>query len=303
MHLDSDADGLLALCSPAPLLHTLKLFFHAYNHVLQSGLPMLRHLSVSSHNVCIWAPLLLPHLVSLEVSLFAQPTPRPVLNAMFDALGAMRALERLELRLCPQSTEGAPVTLLPALQHLRLRSTVAEARAILARVALPADVHVHCDMYSATDLAAELRALLLAAAACVDARAAPISHVEVRQAAAHLHCQEPRPYVEVNAWRGGDGNGAPALVLQFAHKGDMVWDYVPCDPDNLGVLPALCALVIHVQAHPLASSILTGALPRCLAARARAGNVLQELQVVGYSEDESCVRALQEAVPGLLVRW
>ncbi|KAI0046165.1 hypothetical protein FA95DRAFT_1607093 [Auriscalpium vulgare] len=72
----------------------------------------------------------------------------------------------------------------------------------------------------------------------------------------------------------------------------------------LGALPALATLVINVHGYFLADTVLGDTLPRCLAARGNAGNILSELEVVGYGEDldDTCVRALREAVPGLVVR-
>ncbi|KAI0046198.1 hypothetical protein FA95DRAFT_1679965 [Auriscalpium vulgare] len=76
----------------------------------------------------------------------------------------------------------------------------------------------------------------------------------------------------------------------------------------LGILPALSTLVIDVRSctHPLAETVLGDALPRCLAARAHAGHLLEELEVVEHREhreNEACAHALREAVPGLVVRW
>ncbi|KAI0042359.1 hypothetical protein FA95DRAFT_1682596 [Auriscalpium vulgare] len=85
------------------------------------------------------------------------------------------------------------------------------------------------------------------------------------------------------------GGALPAFCTAFG-----------CAP---GFVPALSTLVVNVHAAALAANVLWKTLPRCLAARARAGNFLKALEVVGYGEDEACARTLQEAVPGLAIQW
>ncbi|KAI0039549.1 hypothetical protein FA95DRAFT_1567122 [Auriscalpium vulgare] len=356
MYLFTDRHGLLAFCTPAPLLHTLNL--HITHHEPQlhflpddlfggaAGLPELRHLSVTAWEPLSWTPLLLQQLVSLDITMHTHDVPLAP-TAMFAALGRMRRLERLVLRLPPGNTDGVPVISLPALRYLSLWADIRGARLLLARLALPAGVRVHCDLHWAVFTTAELSTLFSAMVACVDARAAPIARVV--EAPLHRHLE---PYGEVAAWRSGDIDGAPALEVHFEARQDMpsVLKFFPLThlealalehnvPDRAcfhamknapmlrhvtvkggavppfcatlerapWVLPALSTLVVNVHTDPLAKTVLGDALLRCLVARARVRSSLKELEVVGYGgdkdEDEEYVRALREAVPGLVVRW
>ncbi|KAI0046189.1 hypothetical protein FA95DRAFT_1560371 [Auriscalpium vulgare] len=103
------------------------------------------------------------------------------------------------------------------------------------------------------------------------------------------------------AWLDALGNASK--LHRVTVKGGAVTPFCAALERAPGVLPALSTLVIYVQVHLSAKTVLGDLLPRGLAARASAGKLLQELEVVGCDEDEACTRALQEAVPGLLVRW
>ncbi|KAI0046200.1 hypothetical protein FA95DRAFT_1573328 [Auriscalpium vulgare] len=360
LHLNSY--NIRHLCMPAPLIHTLnfRILWNEDDRELDplpddlfggaAGLPALRHLSVSAYAEISWTPLLLEQLVSVSIAMYLH-MPGAALASMFAALGRMRALERLALRLnvTPEDIHEVPLTLLPALQHFSLGTIVPHASLILARLALPAGVRVH---FTATLLMTahvdELPALFPAMTACVDARATPIVRVEVGLAPVDSEAPMAERLVQVGAWRHGELDGAPALMVRFqgwthvprmlgslpsAHlealaiggrvsdaawlnvlggaprlrhvavKGGAVHPFCDALEHTPGVLSALCALVIDVHAHPLAETVVGDALLRCLAARARAGTLLRELEVVGYDEDQMWARALQAAVPGLAIRW
>ncbi|KAI0038407.1 hypothetical protein FA95DRAFT_1599867 [Auriscalpium vulgare] len=362
MDLRTYSHYLHALCTPAPILHTLGLRIYAINELNErpylpeglfggaAGLPELRHLSVAASTVCPWTSLLLQQLVSVNIAAHHQKLPGAVLASMFAALGKMRGLERLKLDLTPEDVNGVPATPLPALQHLSLcNDFVKDALLILDHLALPASTRIHSTI--GMDYLRGLRTVFPEMNARIDPRAAAISRVDVNLAAGNQRSGGPRR-VEVGAWRGGDTDGAPALAVRLIgwknvpavlksiasthlealavggdarapdapdaawldalgsatrlHRVTVKGGAVPqfcATPHSLDVLPALSVLVVNIRSHPLAKNILQDKLPRCLAERARAGNVLKELEVIGYSEDEASVCALQEAVPGLVIRW
>ncbi|KAI0046179.1 hypothetical protein FA95DRAFT_1413146 [Auriscalpium vulgare] len=353
MHLCIHSQHLPTLCTPAPLLRTISLCIYSTKGQTfylpdglfggAAGLPELRHLSVTAWEPLSWTPLLLQHLVSVNITIFVQ-LPGAVLASMFAALGRMPALQRLALELTPEATEGVPVTLLPALRHLTLRCTsVQYILPILACLALPAGIRVRCHANGLANMLADLFPAMT-----TFTHATAISRVDVKPGAASRRC--PGADVEVRAWRSGDTDGAPALAVRFwsyqwkrvpgvlrsiasTHlevlsvggdapdaawldalggaprlhrvtvKGGAVPPFCAALERAPDVLPALATLVINIQAHPLAETVLRDTLPRCLAARASAGNLLRELQVVGCDEDEACTRVLQNAVPGLVIRW
>ncbi|KAI0050218.1 hypothetical protein FA95DRAFT_663047 [Auriscalpium vulgare] len=350
--MDLRTKNLLTFCTPAPLLHTLNIRVFDQAPLPDgllggaAGLPNLRHLSVFAWDVLSWTPLLLRQLVSVDITISKGYVPGAILDSMFAALGRMPALERLALQLQLEDTDGVPLTLPPGLRHLTMRNYVQHELPILARLALPAGIRVRCIADWPVGHQADLLALFPAMLTCAHATA--ISRVDVKQVAADRERSQSKRDVVVGAWRSGETDGAPPLVVQFsgwegvppvlkslasthletlAVGGDMPqWFHALRRASRLrhvtvkdtavrrlcaglerapSILPALSALVVDVRTLDLrlAKAILVDELPRCLAARARSGNVLEELEVVGYIEDEECVRALQEAAPGLAIRW
>ncbi|KAI0040523.1 hypothetical protein FA95DRAFT_864875, partial [Auriscalpium vulgare] len=246
---------------------------------------------------------------------------------------------RLSLRITLEDTDGVPVTLLPALRHLTLAGYTDHVPRILAHAALPAGVRVGCDVN--WPVSAELPTLFPAMIKCAhaaisradvklsanldyegdvevgawrsgDTDGAPALTVRFRGwtnvpavlrslASAHLEVLTVRGDAPDAAWLGALGS-APRLH-HVTVKGGAVHPFCAAFECAPGILPALSTLVVNVRAAALAETVLRDTLPRCLAARAAAGNVLKELEVVGYDEDEACARALQEAVPGLTIQW
>ncbi|KAI0042349.1 hypothetical protein FA95DRAFT_1682591 [Auriscalpium vulgare] len=349
----------LALCIPAPLLQTLSVsictvgtqFFCPPDALFggAAGLPELRHLSVVAWDLQSWQPLLLAQLVSVDITILVPDIPGPVVAEIFAALGRMRGLEQLVLQLQLKDADGVPVISLPALKCLTLLGGVRDALLLLARLVLPSGVRVCCDVDWIMD-SAEISTVFPAMMARIDARPAPIpiARVAIRRAVSERTYSITDIFAEVSAWRSGDPDATPALVVRCAEGGEVATALGSISSTHLealamggcvrdaawidalksvprlhhvtvrssavppfcaalerapGIVPALATLVINVQTQPLAHTFLTTALPRCLAARTRAGNVLQELGVVGYVQDEACVCALREAVPGLAIRW
>ncbi|KAI0042357.1 hypothetical protein FA95DRAFT_1564413 [Auriscalpium vulgare] len=347
-HLCMHPHRLRALCSPAPLLHTLGLFIYdKASHVPDglfggaAGLPALRRLSLLAWEPLPWTPLLLAQLVSVHVVLMKLVTGAE-LARMLAALGNMPALERLALQLVLQDTDGVPVTLLPALRHLTLAGNTEHVLPLLAHLALPAGVRLSCDVNWSEGADDTLPTLFTAM--MTYAHAATISRVDIKLSATPAY----ERLAEVCAWCNGNTDGAPALTVLFSGwrnvqavlkslaltdlevlavgggvpdaawldalggaprlrrvtvKGGAVPPFCGVFERAPGILPALSTLVVNVHAAALAETVLWKALPRCLAARARAGNVLKELEVVGCDEDEGRARALQEAIPGLAIQW
>ncbi|KAI0038315.1 hypothetical protein FA95DRAFT_1600159 [Auriscalpium vulgare] len=348
---------LLALCTPAPLLHTLNIKTDGDIHPLQlalfggaAGLPELRHLSVLTWKAEPWIPLLVEQLVSVDMNIHTAVTHAHFANILA-ALGRMPALERLALDMYPADTDGVPVTLLPSLRHLTLGQFSRDVLSILPHLALPAGVRVICDISANTmdsNVEKKLRIPTVSPAMIACAHATAISRVNVKLTVADRSLYASDLYVEVGVWRSGDTDGGPALVVRFAGwghaprvleslpsthleavyaegdtpdaswieavgrapklhhvtvKGGAVSPFCDALERVVGILPALATLVINIQGHPYVETVLRDMLPRCLAARGRAGDFLEELEVVGYGEDEACVRVLREAMPGLVIRW
>ncbi|KAI0046172.1 hypothetical protein FA95DRAFT_1412840 [Auriscalpium vulgare] len=248
LHTD-DSHKLRALCTPAPLLRTLKLRISHRNGQASflpdgllggsegllggsEGLPELRHLSVVTWDALSFASLRLPQLVSVDISYFGLAMPTPVRVSTFAALGRMPALERLALRFWPEDAARVPVTLLPALQHLSLvMNSVSSARRLLAHLGLPAGVRIFYDS-GYTD---KLPTFFATMNACFVARPAPIVRVDIKLAAPNRKFPEDERDVEVGAWRSGDTDGAPALMVRL--RG---WEHVA------GVLRSLAST--HLEA-------------------------------------------------------
>ncbi|KAI0045609.1 hypothetical protein FA95DRAFT_1607578 [Auriscalpium vulgare] len=349
---------LRVLCTPAPLLHTLGICIPKTRDPPPlpeglfggaAGLPELRHLSVTAYTAFSWTQLLLPQLVSINIKMHERTVPGAVLASLFAALGRMRALERLALqpKVTTKDISQVPITPLPVLRYLTLRTTVQQALLILERLRIPAGIRVRCIVEWGEY---ELPTLYPAMMTYLAPQAAAISHVDAKLVVVDRKLRRLQRYAEVGAWRNGDTDGVPALVVRFEDLGDVpplltslasahlevlavggdlsdttLFEAVKSAPRLRhltvkggavpwlctalerapGIIPALSLLVVNLRTLEicLAKEILVDKLLACLAARARAGNVLEELEVVGFSEDEACVRALQEAVPGLVIRW
>ncbi|KAI0039349.1 hypothetical protein FA95DRAFT_1684332 [Auriscalpium vulgare] len=308
-----------------------------------ASLPELRHLSVEAFDPRPWIPLLLAQLVTVDMSFQLTGAEIVSILAALERMPALERLSLwLSLRLSPEDTEVVPVTLLPALRHLTLDSGINEV-SILTRLALPPGVHVSCGIHWTAGAAAELPTLFPAMVTCAHAAAISRVDVKLTAAADYARNVEvnawrsgntdgtPALTVRFSGWTdvpavlkffasthleelavGGDvpdaswldAFGSARRLHHVTVKAGAVLLFCTKLTGNPGVLTALHTLVINVRGLPLAKLILEDTLRRCLAARAsRSGILLKELEVVGYDEDEACVRALRAAMPGLVVRW
>ncbi|KAI0046285.1 hypothetical protein FA95DRAFT_1401684 [Auriscalpium vulgare] len=197
--LDADDVQLRALCSPAPLLHTLDITYLMAGiyrmrpgaliklpPILPEGLlggatgaPALRHLRVETQGPLPWTSPLLAGLKSLDLRHRSRPVVGAEVTDMFTALGGMPALEQLalQLQLCAHETAPQPVVALAALRELALQTTVASACHILARVALPATASVQCELSCFGGPCTQLPALFSAVTACIDVRATLVARI------------------------------------------------------------------------------------------------------------------------------
>ncbi|KAI0046669.1 hypothetical protein FA95DRAFT_1559894, partial [Auriscalpium vulgare] len=121
---------------------------------------------VSTLGAVSFTPLLHAHLVFVDLGVFPPGVPGAMLASMFAALHRMPGLERLTLRMEPIDAQGLP---LRALKSLSIHSSVRAAARLLAHLALPAAVRVHCNMEYAHNLPTDLPPFVSALAACVDA--------------------------------------------------------------------------------------------------------------------------------------
>ncbi|KAI0038111.1 hypothetical protein FA95DRAFT_1600201 [Auriscalpium vulgare] len=288
MNLHTHHHHLHALCTPAPLLHTLRLnIYHRRKAASSSsprrlfggvaGLPNLRHLYLAARELRLWKPLLLEQLVSVDITIFDRQYHGAALASILAALGRMRGLERLSLMLHLEDADGVPTTMLPALQHLNLRLGVQDARLLLPHLALPADVRVH---FTAVlhEYASELSTIFPAMMACFDT---PIARIAVQQDTPDKEFPWSMNFAEVAAWHSGDTEGAPALVARFEE-----WEDVP---SVLGSLPSthLEVLTIGGDVCDAAWLDLLGSAPR-----------LRHVTVKGEAVPSFC--AAFERAPGVL---
>ncbi|KAI0045067.1 hypothetical protein FA95DRAFT_170237 [Auriscalpium vulgare] len=93
-------------------------------------------------------------------------------------------------------------------------------------------------------------------------------------------------------------------------ENDAVFSFCAALDGHARYLPKLSVLVIAgadfdrpCTAGDGTTHKLRDALPLCLAERARAGHALKDLDVKMCGLDEACAGKLQEAVPGMVVRW
>ncbi|KAI0046202.1 hypothetical protein FA95DRAFT_1414494 [Auriscalpium vulgare] len=290
MDLRTYPHHLRALCTPAPLLHTLYVgIYHGQKAKLPyspdslfggaAGLPKLRHLHVFAWAPQAWTPLLLEQLVSVDMTMCQLDLPGAAVASIFAALGRMRALERLALMLGMADADGVPVTTLPVLQHLSLRVSVRDARLLLARLVLPAGVRVRFTLVQAAE---ELSTVFPAMISCVGARA-PIVRVAVQLAAPDMQFPLTKyfNFAEVGAWRSGDTEGAPALAARVED-----WEDVP---SVLGSIQSthLEVLTIGYGVRDAAWLDLLGSAPR-----------LRHVTVKGAAVPPFC--AALERAPGVL---
>ncbi|KAI0046187.1 hypothetical protein FA95DRAFT_1607110 [Auriscalpium vulgare] len=212
-------DEVPAFCHAMPLLHTLHLTARLGGPILPAGFlggaagaPALRHLSV-------WPPLpwsspLLKHLISLDITAHGITLNDTMLDEMLDALGQMRALQRLKLWFQLElsgvpGTASEHVVTLAALRHLNVfRASVVDARLLLARLELPPDTRVTCDFLSGND-PMEIEALGQTLRAS-SARAAAFSRIDIQEI-----YEQDGVCLTVAAWRRGHTEGMPALALQL----------------------------------------------------------------------------------------
>ncbi|KAI0042522.1 hypothetical protein FA95DRAFT_561129 [Auriscalpium vulgare] len=209
---------LRALCTPAPLLHTLHILDPIYIWVVSNppftlldgllggatGAPALRHLRVETKAQLPWTSPLLAGLKSLNVEESGRNITGAEAGEMFTALGSMHALEQLalQLRLGAPETAPQPIVALPALRTLTLKTPVASARHILARVTLPATASVRCEMGHFGGEWADLPAVFSAVAACIDVQATSVVCLEMMPDVHRMTCAADSLLVHVNACRG-----------------------------------------------------------------------------------------------------
>ncbi|KAI0044731.1 hypothetical protein FA95DRAFT_1680989 [Auriscalpium vulgare] len=187
-------DSLPAVCTPAPLLHSLDIALHSRN----------------------WdSPHSSPQFPDSLVGGAAGPSSlRGEFSEMLDALERMTALEELILRL---ELEGSAVNALhrdrvalATLRSLELHASLADASVFLSHIALPADVSVQGHLDYTGSKESHTRALFPAVAQHLNAPAtAPITQVRI--------VRESEKAVKVVAWRvcEGENKGGRALQLDF----------------------------------------------------------------------------------------
>ncbi|KAI0046291.1 hypothetical protein FA95DRAFT_1402026 [Auriscalpium vulgare] len=233
LRLDANATHLHALCTPAPLLHTLDIR-HLMSGLYRmrpgaavnsppilskdlfggsTGAPALRHLRVETQGPLPWTSPLLAGLKSLDLRHRSRPVAGAEATEMFTVLGGMPALEKLALQLQLGAPETAPqpVVALAALRELALQTTVASACHILARVALPATASVRCELSCFGGPCTQLPALLSTAAASIDVRASLVARIQVMPTGNTKPWAPGSLSVDVTAWRAD----TPALTLSF----------------------------------------------------------------------------------------
>ncbi|KAI0046270.1 hypothetical protein FA95DRAFT_1606995 [Auriscalpium vulgare] len=293
LRLTATGAHLSALCTPAPLLHTLDLISLGTSLDQLKGLlggatgaPALRHLKTSG--LLPWTLPLLVHLTSLHVK-YTGISIEGTEVKMFSALGGMAALERLTLDLQLGAPAAAPVAL-ATLRELRLRTSVASARNIMQSVTLPATACARYELRCSGATAADLSMLFRAATACVDT-SAPIVRMEITPAVTEALSwgQSAVRVVDVVAWRRADRADAPTLSLSFK------------DPDGRPLDQGLVSSALTT----LASAGLTALVVSCEGSDSTwpwalwCADVLRSVTVAGNAAQRFC--AVLAAAPARFV--
>ncbi|KAI0045065.1 hypothetical protein FA95DRAFT_1574028 [Auriscalpium vulgare] len=241
LRLELTPNTLPILCLPAPHLHTLEITgagFHNSHlpHDLlgrEIGAPRLRHLSLRGSPGSPWTSPLLRHLVTLDIE-SGCPNSNDSITDIVAALGRMLALERLVMCLRDPKILVSPppiVVALANLRHLGLRAKVVTVGNFMEHLALPAGVVVRCDLQLGFwNPVCELATFFPAMIACIDARAAPITRIDI-EATTQFLVNGEADAVGVTAWRTGEADvpDQAALTLRIRKYSPIEhrWDLVP----------------------------------------------------------------------------
>ncbi|KAI0044718.1 hypothetical protein FA95DRAFT_1608295 [Auriscalpium vulgare] len=325
LRLNSCTDPILdILCTPAPVLHALDLTFsndpeQALPDSFLSGAP-LRHLRLHVAGQLPWTSPLLSNLVSLELETkIIAHVRRAALADVLGALGRMRTLERLAVGLALDAADAhaAGTVALPQLRHLHLRADIASAHRLLAHLVLPASANMHfsvrCEAsaHPATDNAALFSAMI----ASFDGRP-PLSHIRITRSAAAAGGH-------VAAWRAGEARRGPALAVTLSDSGSVASAALSAlASEHLEELDVYSAdageawLTALRNAPRLRHAAVDGPAVRAFCGALEDASFLPALSalviagpssVVGAGAltdvHEACARRLQEAAPGMDVKW